>query len=201
MDNVEIFERIADRYDTAERAGIAEVIAERIRGQLPDARNMRAMDYGCGTGLVGIRLARSFRSMLFVDASRNMVEVVREKISGLGIGNAETLVADFGASYPADLRVDCIIVSQVLLHVRETGPLLLNLAQLLNAGGHLVLIDFDKNERVVSDRVHNGFEQSALAGALFDSGFSVVASETFYHGEKMFMNQDASLFILDAVKR
>ena len=39
-----------------------------------------------------------------------------------------------------------------------------------------------------------------LSELLRKTGFEDVSSETFYHGESIFMNQDASLFLLAAIK-
>jgi hypothetical protein len=71
---------------------------------------------------------------------------------------------------------------------------------LLKPGGHLIIIDFDKNEQVVSPDVHNGFHQSSLCGFLRSLSLEVVLSETFYNGERLFMNKDASMFIIDCKK-
>lgn len=61
-------------------------------------------------------------------------------------------------------------------------------------------MDFDKNEQVVSQMVRNGFEQSELAAIMTKIGYKSVHAKTFYLGSKIFMGQDASMFILDSQK-
>lgn len=200
MGNIEKFDFMADRYDTAERIETAKIIADTIRGYVIDGKDKAAIDYGCGTGLVGLRLLDAFKSVLFVDAANNMAEQVRQKLERLEVKNAEALCCDFMAEAPLVLKADYIFLVQVLLHEKDTAELLTRLHSILSEGGHLLIVDFDKNENVASSEVHNGFEQEELAGVLRGISFSSVESKTFYKGEKIFMNQDASLFIIDAVK-
>ncbi len=71
---------------------------------------------------------------------------------------------------------------------------------LLQEGGSLLIIDYDKTEEVVSNDVHNGFEQQELVDAVKKAGFSNVSLYTFYKDKKLFMGKDATLFILSAKK-
>jgi 2-polyprenyl-3-methyl-5-hydroxy-6-metoxy-1,4-benzoquinol methylase len=200
MGNIAIFDSAAKQYDTPERVEIAAAIADKIRAHIGGAAKKSAIDYGCGTGLVGLRLLDVFSSVLFVDASENMISVVREKIKRGDVPNAAALCADIMANAPP-LAADCILLIQVLLHEKDTRSLLSRLRAALNEGGRLLIVDFDRNENVSSPDIHSGFGQSELAGTLTLSGYDVNYADTFYWREKMFMAQDASLFLLDAVKR
>ena len=200
MGNLDIFERIAGSYDTDERMTIARIAANAIREQLVDAANKTAIDFGCGTGLVGMQLLNDFQSVLFVDAAQNMVDEIQKKIEKFNLQNASTHCIDIENVSTNKLRADYIFMAQVLLHIENTEFVLSKLYDMLNEGGHLLIVDFDKNEKVVSDMVHNGFEQKELASLLTKVGYHHCHSETFYHGEKIFMAQDASMFILDGKK-
>lgn len=200
MGNIEKFNQMANKYDTPERIQMATIIADTIRGQLEDSKGKKAIDYGCGTGLVGMQLRNDFQSILFIDASSNMIEQVQEKVSQLKVKNATTLCCDFTSQYPNELHADYIMMAQTLLHIKEVRLVLLSLHKMLNKGGHLLIVDFDKNESIVSDDVHNGFEQEKLLELIKEIGFTKASSRIFYQGKKIFMNKDASLFILDATK-
>jgi SAM-dependent methyltransferase len=197
--NIEKFDSIAAVYDTPARMATAAAVAEKIRRAVPGCRGTSALDYGCGTGLVGLRLLDFFSSLLFVDASAGMVEQVRGKLQQTGAKNGQALRGDFLSAIPPGMRVDTLLLVQVLLHEREPAALLARLRLVLRDGGHLILVDFDKNEQIHASEIRNGFDQSELAGDLKALGFSPVVSETFYRGEKILMNQDASMFILDAI--
>lgn len=200
MGNTDKFELIADIYDTPERIRIGKVSSNAIREYLAGAENKNAIDFGCGTGLVGMNLLDDFKSILFLDTSQNMINQVNQKISGSNVQNAAALCFDFEKDSLSDLQTDYIFMVQVLLHIRDFKSVLLKLYDVLNPGGHLVIIDFNKNHEVVSDLVHNGFDQEKLAKDLLEIGFKHIRSRTFHKGSNLFMGRDASLFILDSQK-
>ncbi|MRN56360.1 class I SAM-dependent methyltransferase [Paenibacillus monticola] len=200
MGNTDKFEMIANSYDTSERIHIAKVSSEAIREYLVDAKSKSAIDFGCGTGLVGMDLLSEFNSMLFLDTSPNMISQIQQKISDLHIQNVETLCFDFEQERQLDIHADYIFMAQVLLHIDDVEVLLARLYDVLNEGGHLLIVDFDKNEKIVSDMVHNGFDQKKLADMMMEIGYADIQSKTIYSGSKIFMGQDASMFILDAQK-
>ncbi|WP_312810841.1 class I SAM-dependent methyltransferase [Sedimentibacter sp.] len=200
MGNTDKFEMIADLYDTTERIQIAKVSSEAIRECLVDTKNKTAIDFGCGTGLVGVNLLNDFQSILFLDTSQKMINKIREKISYYNIQNADTLCFDFEKDSLLDLKTDYIFMAQVLLHIKDFKSVLIKLHDVLSPGGHLLIVDFNKNDKIVSDMVHNGFEQEELKEDMLSIGFKNVQSKTFYYGSKIFMNQDSSLFILDSQK-
>lgn len=203
METHDIFERLASRYDTEDRIQLAEINAQALRKELaniPNLQDKQALDYGCGTGLIGLSLAHLFESILLVDASEQMIERVQSKIEQAHIANAQALCSDFCEELPPDINADVVFVSLVLLHVKDVRKLLERLFSILSSGGTLLVVDFDKNEKIVSDKVHNGFDQTALQQLLRDIGFSSARSYTFHEGQNLFMKQDASLFLLNATK-
>ncbi|PZD92894.1 methyltransferase type 12 [Paenibacillus sambharensis] len=200
MGNTDIFETIAGSYDTPDRIQIAKVISNAIREYVDNGKDKSAIDFGCGTGLVGLDLIDEFGHMTFLDTSANMLEQIDRKLADAGIRNASTLCVDFETESRSDLHADYVIMAQVLLHIPDIEPVLSRLYEVLNPGGHLLIADFDKNENVQSDKVHNGFDQEELARLMTTIGYKDVTSRTIYTGEKIFMNQDASLFIMDCRK-
>ncbi|MBD0383298.1 class I SAM-dependent methyltransferase [Paenibacillus sp. WST5] len=200
MGNTDKFEMIASSYDTSERVHIAKVSSDAIREYLVDANNKNAIDFGCGTGLVGMNLLNDFNSMLFLDTSQNMINQIKQKIADFNIQNVDTLCFDFEKENRSDIHADYIFMAQVLLHINDVEFVLSRLYDVLNPGGHLIIVDYNKNEEIVSDMVHNGFDQDKLIDLMKNIGYREIQSKTFYTGSKIFMGHDASLFILDAQK-
>ncbi|HZG71257.1 MAG TPA: hypothetical protein VEY51_06915, partial [Chondromyces sp.] len=60
--------------------------------------------------------------------------------------------------------------------------------------------DFDKNDKINHPKVHNGFSHEELKKRLSEVGFKSIEIKTFYHGNRIFMNQDASMFISSSIK-
>lgn len=198
--NTDKFEMIANNYDTSERAQIAKVSSDAIRELLVDAKGKDAIDFGCGTGLVGMNLLNEFKSILFLDTSQNMINQVKQKISYGNIPNASTLCFDFETTALSSIRADYIFMAQVLLHIKNIESVLLRLYDVLNMEGHLIIVDFNKNDDIVSDIVHNGFDQKKLSDVMQEIGYKDIQTKTIYSGSKIFMGHDASLFILDCKK-
>jgi len=200
MGNTEKFESIANSYDTANTITLAKVSVNAVREYLVDTKNKDAIDFGCGTGLIGMSLVNDFKSMVFIDTSQNMLNQVKLKLVDLNVHHADTLCVDFEQENQTNLHTDYIIMSLVLLHIGEFESVLSKLYGILNPGGHLLIVDFDKNEKVNSDLVHNGFDQKQLSDIMRKIGYRLIQSKTFYSGENLFMGQDATMFILDSQK-
>lgn len=86
---------MAGQYDTEDRVNIAKIIVQAVRSELVDTKGKTALDYGCGTGLVGFGLIDIFQSMLFVDASPQMIEQVKRKIENGQFKSASALSSWF----------------------------------------------------------------------------------------------------------
>ncbi len=200
MGNTEQFDRMANNYDSPERVNIANISSVAIKETFDKNQYRTAIDFGCGSGVVGLNLINDFEKVYFIDTSLNMLNVVDEKIKTLDIKNAETLFLNLeeNDNINFDVKVDCIFMCQVLLHINDYVPVLEKLKNLLNPNGSLVIVDFDKNHNIDSDLVHNGFNQETLTTELKNLGFSNVESKNFYTGENLFMNQTATMFVLKA---
>ncbi len=62
MGNTDKFEMIATMYDTPDRIHIAKLSADAIQEYLVNTKDKSAIDFGCGTGLVGMILLEEFKS-------------------------------------------------------------------------------------------------------------------------------------------
>lgn len=194
-----VFEQMAKRYDTEERMGLAKVIVKQVRPELLNSKSKSLIDYGSGTGLVSLECSDLVDSILLVDSSEQMLEVAKAKITHKGITNAKVLFSDFTQETPG-LKADIVLLSLVLLHIPDTHKILQELFNILNDDGKLIIIDFDKNEKISHPKVHNGFLHEELKSKLSEVGFQSTEIKTFFHGNRIFMNQDASMFISRSLK-
>ncbi|MBC1474386.1 methyltransferase domain-containing protein [Listeria grandensis] len=194
-----IFENIAKKYDNPQRIELANIIANRVKEELADAGDKTLIDYGSGTGLVGLQLAGLVASATLIDAAENMVAIINEKLASHPLQNVSALVSDFTAD-TIPVKADIILVSLVLLHIPDTKIILEQLYKALNENGKLIIVDFDKNPQISHPKVHNGFVAAELEELLAQTGFKNTTIEVFHHGNNLFMNQDASLFIATSSK-
>ncbi|MEC1523910.1 methyltransferase domain-containing protein [Neobacillus niacini] len=194
-----VFEQMANRYDTEERIELAKVIIEKVKPELRNSKSKSLIDYGSGTGLISLELSELVDSILLVDSSQQMLEVAKAKITHKGITNSNVLYSDFTLETP-ELKAEIVLMSLVLLHIPDTKKILQELFYILNNGGKLLVIDFDKNDKINHPQVHNGFSHEELKKILSEVGFKSTEIKTFYHGNRIFMNQDASIFISSSIK-
>ena len=193
------FEQIANRYDSKDRIDLAQIIVQEVRTELQNSKSASLIDYGAGTGLVSLELVDLVDPVLLVDASEKMLEAAAAKISQRGITNSEVLSSDFTQETP-ELKADIVLMSLVLLHIPDTKKILHEVFNKLNNDGKLIIVDFDKTDKINHPKVHNGFAHKELENILSGAGFKSNNIRTFYHGERIFMNQDASMFISTSVK-
>ncbi|EUJ30882.1 class I SAM-dependent methyltransferase [Listeria cornellensis] len=189
-----IFETIAKKYDSPERIELANIIARKVSEELIQSKDKTLIDYGSGTGLIGLQIADSVKTAILVDSSENMVEIINNKVAANKTPNVKAFVADFTKDM-IEIKADIILVSLVLLHIPDTKVILEELYETLNTDGNLIIIDFDKNPNVYHPKVHNGFVADELEALLTSVGFKSTDIQPFHHGEKLFMKHDATLFI------
>ncbi|WP_026909105.1 class I SAM-dependent methyltransferase [Paucisalibacillus globulus] len=194
-----VFEQLASRYDTEERKALAKVIVKEVRTELENSKSKSLIDYGSGTGLISLEFPELVDSILLVDSSEQMLEVAKGKIVRNGITNATVLYSDFTQETP-ERKADIVLMSLVLLHIPDTNKILQEMFNLLNSGGKLIIVDFDKNNKIYHPKVHNGFSHEELKQNLSEVGFNSTETKTFHHGNQIFMKQDASMFISVSMK-
>ncbi|WP_432355412.1 class I SAM-dependent methyltransferase [Sporosarcina sp. A2] len=185
--------------ETEKRMELAKVIVGEVRPVLRGSESKTLLDYGSGAGLISLELSDLVDSILLVDSSKQVLEVATDKIIEKGITNSKVLYSDFTQDTP-ELKADIVLLSLVLLHIPDTKIILQKLFSILNDKGKLIIIDFDKNDKVNHPKIHNGFLHNELKNILSEVGFKSTKIKTFYYGKQIFANQDASMFISNSIK-
>ena len=201
------YDLMAEDFDTEERIKRAKAFADELRKHIADGGNKSAVDFGCGTGLVGFELIDSFDSMTFIDSSVGMINQVEQKIFNKGISNARAMCCDLMKTALNNLSADYIFSSLALHHIIDTEAVLVRLFDLLHKDGHLLIIDLDTDDGSFHAHHpdfdgHNGFGQPFLKGLCEKTGFGSIEIKTFYRAHKTVKGQERpySFFILDAIK-
>ena len=155
--------------------------AEAIRARVALTRKMRALDVGCGTGLLSVPLADALGHITCIDTSAGMLEVLDEKIRAQGIANLTLKLLDFAAGDLPEVGFDLIMSSMTLHHIVDTDAILAKFAAHLKPGGWLCLADLDREDGSFHGAdvpVHHGFERDALAERARHAGFVDVRTQT-----------------------
>ena len=178
------FDAVARRWDeNPVFQARAERIAAAIAANVPLRADMRALDYGSGTGLLSFALRDRLGDIVLKDTSPGMLAVAEEKIQALGAGNMRTRLMDLSAGAPPDEHYDLIFSAMTLHHVPDTAAILAAFHQLLVPGGWLCIADLDAEDGSFHGPevdVHHGFDRDALARAATTAGFADVAFQTVF---------------------
>jgi ubiquinone/menaquinone biosynthesis C-methylase UbiE len=164
------------------RVKVANDIADTLLEEIKLTPGMDVLDFGCGTGLVTLRLSPRVRSVTGVDSSQGMLDILNAKIEKSNINNVRTRYLDLGREDVLDGRYDLVVSSMTLHHVKEIGPLLDRLSRIVAPGGCLCLADLDlDNGQFHSDNTgvfHFGFDREILRLAFMEVGLEDIRTRT-----------------------
>ena len=158
-------------------------IAEAVRKAVPLHRQMRALDYGCGTGLLSFPLKDELGAILMADSSGGMLDVVAEKIAAQGVGNMTPVKLDLLIDPPPAQRFDLIVTAMTLHHVPDTDHILRIFHDLLRPGGYLCIADLDQEDGSFHGPevdVHHGFDRDDLSLCAAQAGFADIQFQTVF---------------------
>jgi ubiquinone/menaquinone biosynthesis C-methylase UbiE len=158
-------------------------IAEAIRQAIPLHRNMNALDYGCGTGLLSFPLKDEVGAILLADSSGGMLDVVAEKIATQGVTHMTPVKLDLLIDPPPAQRFDLIVTSMTLHHVPDTDLILRIFHDLLQPGGYLCIADLDQEDGSFHGPevdVHHGFDRTDLSQRAAQAGFAGIHFQTVF---------------------
>lgn len=106
----------------------------------------RALDLGCGAGVLTESLARRAGHVVGVDLSPRMIEAARARCGGLA--NVELVVGDFFELDLPERSFDCIAAVAVLHHM-DWVRVVERAKGLLRPGGRLLIVDLFRDETPV----------------------------------------------------
>lgn len=195
--------RAAEWDNDPVRSERANAVAAALREQVKLTRKTKALEYGCGTGLLSFALRPYLGSITLADSSSGMLEVVRQKIAAGGVSTMTPLLLDLITDpLPAE-RFDLVYTLLVLHHIHDTERVLQGFHALLKPHGILCIADLDKEDGTFhadSDfHGHNGFERDELEEKITQAGFAHVHFSTCYQSPKR--GRLYSMFLAVAEKR
>lgn len=162
-----------------ERLATARAFLETARSLAPEPLRGRVLDFGAGTGLIGLPLAAGAERVDLADVSPGMLQALRAKIAEQGLANATAHLGELEElALPAG-DYDAVVTNNALHHVSDVPRLLARLAGLLAPGGALFLADValeDGSFHAPSVVPHNGFRPEHMAAMLEAAGLGVLAT-------------------------
>jgi ubiquinone/menaquinone biosynthesis C-methylase UbiE len=164
------------------RVKLGQDIAASISHAIELSHDMDVMDFGCGTGLLTLRLQPFVRSITGVDSSQGMLDVLKAKIEEGHLPNVRPQYLDIEQGDVLAGKYHLIATSMTLHHVRDFKPLLQKFHAILEPAGRLCIADLDldggrfhsSNEGVF----HFGFDRAKMRQSIEEAGFDYVREMT-----------------------
>ena len=187
---------------------LADLFSAELDKIVPDHSGLAILEFGCGTGLVGLRYAEGAAALDMVDASPAMLDVLRTKDEArpshvtIHEGTLSMLAGRAVAPEPADW----IISNMALHHVEDIPPLLEEIHRLTKPGGRVTIGDLETEPGSfhAPDVVpHNGFDPDELSRLFEDTGFVVNRTHPFLsvtREDNDGVTRTYSAFILEATR-
>lgn len=164
------------------RVKLASDIFDAINQQVRLTRDMEVLDFGCGTGLVSLRVAPLVKSVTGADSSQGMLDVFRAKAGRQGQANVSALHLDPDRPDFPPGPYDLILSSMTFHHVEHPAALLAQMFGALKSPGYLCVADLDLDQgEFHADNTgvfHFGFERAELHRVFLKAGFSQVRGVT-----------------------
>jgi ArsR family transcriptional regulator len=139
---------------------------------------LEVVDFGCGTGVLSVELARWAQRVTAIDHSAVALEAARARARREGVKNVQFLEADLRALPKGVQGNDLVVLSQSLHHVEQPERVLAEAARVLKPGGRAMVLELmPHDERWVTARLghqHLGFQPATLVGAMSAAGFTDV---------------------------
>ncbi len=203
MQKDNVFDQAAQTWDQKpDRQKGAEVNVTTVQKHLNIPEDSVILDFGCGTGVLGLKFLPKVQKVLFCDISEGMLGEVHKKITA---NHLEDRTAAF--KWPEEqtkiaLYHPNLVVSQMVLHhVEDLKTTAHQLFSILVENGKIALIDLDPEDGSFHNGTHKGrlgIDHTELQEALSQAGFGDIR---FFEAEPILRNDRSySRFLCIATK-
>lgn len=163
--------------------------SETLLTTLPVSSFWNVLDYGCGSGRIGIEICNHVKYLTMMDSSSGMLEVLRENISDKNISNMEIIQSEIADSNIDDESLDLIYLNNVLHHIEKIDDFLNILHKKIKGNGFICIGDIIKEDGTFhednSHVKHFGFSSEDISKHYTNNGFKPVDFKQYYVAKKV----------------
>jgi len=149
-------------------------VAEQLQKIIPLRPNMKAMEFGAGTGLLSFYLKDRFSEITLMDSSREMLKMAEQKMETNDHSKFRTLFLNLEKDEYSGDPFDIIYSQMVLHHIKDINAIFRKFYHLLTPGGILAIADLYQEDGSFHDgdmNVHHGFDPEKLIAILRQQDF------------------------------
>ncbi len=152
--------------------------------------NLKVLELGCGTGLVGLQIAPLVKSIVFVDSSTQMIKVLKEKIDGFEaeLNDSKIKIKDKSTFINGDIEkyttcdIDILFSLMAIHHIENTQKSIEHISSILKPGALFVIGDLKEEDGSFHGGEyvpHKGFNVQQLAQQLENSDLEIVTTSIY----------------------
>lgn len=173
----------AETWDTQPSVVEYSVKAFESLNTIADIQNARVLDFGCGTGLLTTKIAATAKSVVALDSSPKMINVLNSK-NFSNVTTISDLLTDNLVSTTESLKepFDLIVASSVCAFLPDFDESLNILTSLLRVGGQFVQWDWLSQEEdefgFTEEKLRSAYKRVSLEVISISTPFSVVAESS-----------------------
>ncbi|HNX25303.1 MAG TPA: class I SAM-dependent methyltransferase [Spirochaetota bacterium] len=164
------------------RVKMAESAFDAIDGNMKLSKEMDILDFGCGTGLLSLKLLPYVHSVTGADSSTGMLEVLNSKITAQNLSGIKTLYIDIDKGTAIPGTYDAVTSSMTMHHIKEPAALIKQFYNVIKPGGFLCIADLDTDNGKFHDNsdgvFHEGFQRDEMKKFYKDAGFTGITDVT-----------------------
>ena len=169
------------------RAEMSDRFFSEILKNIEVKKRYKVLEFGCGTGLTGLKFVDMVDSLLMVDNSKAMLSVLEEKTKVNKIDNIEVLNGDITQMDIDSNSIDIILSLMVLHHIDDIPSVLNMFKRILKKGGYVVIGDLCKEDgdfHGIESVAHNGFTVDEIDSLFNNCNFSIQKIYDYYTVKK-----------------
>jgi len=183
----------------------SKAVALKMQETISLNREMKALEYGAGTGILSFLLSQDLGHITMMDNSVEMVKVMERKVRDRNASNLLPVCLNLETEH-TNARYKLIFNQMVLHHIVDLQAIFEKFHGMLLPEGYLAIADLypeDGSFHGDGFDVHLGFDPEKLKQQLLNIGFRKVNYEQCYQVERV--NADGSrksypIFLLTASK-
>jgi tRNA (cmo5U34)-methyltransferase len=160
----------------------SQAIAQKMQVLLPLRKDMNALEYGAGTGILSFLLSETLGHITMMDSSSGMVKVMEEKVQNRNATNLLPVCFDLEQESSGQ-EYQLIFNQMVLHHIKNVKSIFEKFYQMLSPDGILAIADLyleDGSFHGDGFDGHLGFDPVQLEGLLLTTGFTNISYEECY---------------------
>jgi tRNA (cmo5U34)-methyltransferase len=151
-----------------------KAVASQLIKMVPIKPDMKAMEFGAGTGLLSFYLKDRFSEITLIDSSREMLSMAEQKMESGDHSKIKTLFMNLEMDEYTGDPFDIIYNQMVMHHIKDIHGIFRKFYQMLSPGGMLAIADLYPEDGSFHDGamdVHLGFDPEHLKEILLQQGF------------------------------